>query len=249
MCNRCHVQLERHSWAMFRKPQPLQPAWKVRQYTVLHLQSVQQHAPDLYRRAFLASKLRKKGNPAVRLPFVLQYASHLYGSTPPICTAVLLEKYWGLGSPEHFWIQIIKQECVTNRTLLGKEGCNSEYPTQSALLATLLFHWKPACSGSSADGSRCCPGFGLNKLEVLIPLHGRKRKQQGCASITWHLLEKDEGATGIGATSLRGSGREICLWEGLWKGGFSVGFRGFSGPLRPPLRLPFSSQSCGSCCP
>ena len=32
----------------------------------------------------------------------LQYASHLYGSTPPICTAVLLEKYWGLGSPERF---------------------------------------------------------------------------------------------------------------------------------------------------
>ena len=27
---------------------------------------------------------------------------HLYGSTPPISTAVLLEKYWGLGSPERF---------------------------------------------------------------------------------------------------------------------------------------------------
>ena len=40
--------------------------------------------------------------PAVRLPFVWQYASHLYGSTPPICTAVPLEKYWGLGSPERF---------------------------------------------------------------------------------------------------------------------------------------------------
>ena len=41
----------------------------------------------------------------------LQYTSHLYCSTPPICTAVrppictavLLEKYWGLGSPERFW--------------------------------------------------------------------------------------------------------------------------------------------------
>ena len=38
----------------------------------------------------------------LHLPFVLQYASHLYGSAPPICTAVLLEKYWGLGSPERF---------------------------------------------------------------------------------------------------------------------------------------------------
>ena len=35
--------------------------------------------PPLYRRPFLASKLRRKGNPAIRLPFVLQYASHLYG--------------------------------------------------------------------------------------------------------------------------------------------------------------------------
>ena len=68
--------------------------------TAVHLQFVRQYAPHLYRRTFLASKLRRKGNPAVRLPFVLQYASHLYGSTPPICTAVLLEKYWGLGSPE-----------------------------------------------------------------------------------------------------------------------------------------------------
>ena len=61
------------------------------------------YAPHLYRRTFLASKLRRKGNPAIRLPFVLQYASHLYGSTPPSCTAVPLEKYWGLGSPERFW--------------------------------------------------------------------------------------------------------------------------------------------------
>ena len=70
--------------------------------TAVHLQFVRQYAPHLYRRTFLASKLRRKGNPAIRLPFVLQYASHLYGSTPPICTAVLLERYLGLGSPERF---------------------------------------------------------------------------------------------------------------------------------------------------
>ena len=70
--------------------------------TAVHLQFVRQYAPHLYRRAFLASKLRRKGNPAIHLPFVLQYASHLYGSTPPICTVVLLEKYWGLGSLERF---------------------------------------------------------------------------------------------------------------------------------------------------
>ena len=70
--------------------------------TAVHLQFVRQYAPHLYRHTFLASKLRRKGNPAIRLPFVRQFASHLYGSTPPICTAVLLEKYWGLGSPESF---------------------------------------------------------------------------------------------------------------------------------------------------
>ena len=69
--------------------------------TAVHLQFVRQYAPHLYRRTFLASKLRRKGNPAIRLPFVLQYASHLYGRTAPICTAVLFEKYWGLGSPKH----------------------------------------------------------------------------------------------------------------------------------------------------
>ena len=84
---------------MFRKPQPLQLVQKVRQYTSNLYGST---PPHLYRRTFLASKLRRKGNPAIRLPFVLQCASHLYGSTPPICAAVLLEKYWGLGSKPLF---------------------------------------------------------------------------------------------------------------------------------------------------
>ena len=38
----------------------------------------------------------------------LQYTSHLYCSTPPICTAVLLEKYWGLGVTGTFLIQGMK---------------------------------------------------------------------------------------------------------------------------------------------
>ena len=57
--------------------------------TATHLQFVRQYAPHLYCCTFLASKLRRKGNPAIRLPFVLQYAPpfvrqyapHLYGST------------------------------------------------------------------------------------------------------------------------------------------------------------------------
>ena len=47
----------------------------------VRLPFVRQYAPHLYGSAFLASKLRRKGNPAMRLPFVRQYAPHLYGST------------------------------------------------------------------------------------------------------------------------------------------------------------------------
>ena len=35
--------------------------------TAVHLQFVRQYTPHLYRRTFLASKLRRKGNPAIRL--------------------------------------------------------------------------------------------------------------------------------------------------------------------------------------
>ena len=74
---------------MFRKPQPVQPVQKVRQYT-----------PHLYGStppiciAVLSWLLSLEEMESQH------YTSHLYGSTPPICTAVLLEKYWGLGSPE-----------------------------------------------------------------------------------------------------------------------------------------------------
>ena len=81
--------------------------------TAVHLQFVRQYAPHLHRCAFLASKLRRKGSPAIRLPFVLQCASHLYGSTPPICTAMLLEKYWGLGSPERSDYVVLGDSFIT----------------------------------------------------------------------------------------------------------------------------------------
>ena len=37
---------------------------------------------------------------SVLLPFVSQYASHLYCNTPPICIAIFLGKSWWLWSPE-----------------------------------------------------------------------------------------------------------------------------------------------------
>ena len=77
--------LPRGIWAMFRKPQPHTTC---RKSTAVHLQFVRQCTPHFYRHAFLASKLLRKGNPAIRppictavcLPFVRQYAFRLYGS-------------------------------------------------------------------------------------------------------------------------------------------------------------------------
>ena len=73
--------------------------------TAVHLPFVRQYAPHLYRRTFLASKLRRKGNPAIRLPFVLQYASHLYGSTaPPHLYGSTFGKILGVGVTGTFLI-------------------------------------------------------------------------------------------------------------------------------------------------
>ena len=96
--------------------------------TAVHLQFVRQYAPHLYRRAFLASKLRRKGNPSVRLPFVLQYASHLYGSTPPICTAVLWKNTggWGHRNVSEFYEWVIS-------------GSMGQFWDS-------FFSWKPFCS-------------------------------------------------------------------------------------------------------
>ena len=64
----------------FGNPNPYNLSKKVRQYTSNLYGST---PPHLYRRTFLASMLRRKGNPPISLPFVLQYASHLYSTTPP----------------------------------------------------------------------------------------------------------------------------------------------------------------------
>ena len=57
---------------------------------------------------------------------------------------------------------------------------------------------------------------------------------------------KVKGATGIGAKGLRGSERSLRgrLWDGLREDPRRA-LRG----LRAPLRVRFSSQSCGPCCP
>ena len=63
----------------------------------VHLQFVRQYAPHLYRRAFLASKLRRKGNPAICLPLYCSTPPICTAVRPPICTAVLLENTGGWG--------------------------------------------------------------------------------------------------------------------------------------------------------
>ena len=64
----------------------------------IRLPFVLQYASNLYCSSFGAPMLRGKGVLSVLLPFVSQYAPHLYCNTPPICIAVLLGKSWWLWS-------------------------------------------------------------------------------------------------------------------------------------------------------
>ena len=90
--------------------------------TAVHLQFVRQYAPHLYRRTFLASKLRRKGNPAVRLPFVLQYASHLYGSTPPHLYGSTFGKILGVGVTGTFLIEGLNLQKSYTRAVQEDQG-------------------------------------------------------------------------------------------------------------------------------
>ena len=68
---------------------------------------------------------------SVLLPFVSQYASHLYCNTPPICIAILLGKSWWLWSPECSPTLVRCQPSV----IAGKE--NSERLKK----AGSVYHW------------------------------------------------------------------------------------------------------------
>ena len=93
-----------------QKPQPLLVSKKALLFTSNLYGSTP--PPHLYRCAFLASKPGRKRNSTVHLPFVLQHASFLYGSTLLIRTAVLLRKYWGVGVTGKFLIQDLRT-CFT----------------------------------------------------------------------------------------------------------------------------------------
>ena len=65
----------------------------------IRLPFVLQYASHLYRSTFVPLGSKEREILSVLLPFVSQYASHLYCNTPPICIAVLLGKSWWLWSP------------------------------------------------------------------------------------------------------------------------------------------------------
>ena len=164
--------------------------------TAVHLQFVRQYAPHLYRRTFLASKLRRKGNPAIHLPFVLQYASHLYGSTPPICTAVLLEKYWGLGSPERFWSGAGTPQPHRNcrdvwlAACLHKDGPETKRvkqkgaPVSTAFQHVMHFFHFFGPSGQFLFSGQFFPIFGW-KAKLSTPGHQRWLKQAFSVNDKW----------------------------------------------------------------
>ena len=84
-------------------------------------------------------------------------------------------------------------------------------------------------------------------------LRGR-RAEQAKAKFDPTSLQEFEGATRLGATGLRGSEREICLWEGLWEDLWKTSKNlskplktsenlPLKDPLRDPLRGRFPSQN------
>ena len=81
-----------------------------------HLPSVLQYASNLYRSAFWCLYALRKGKYCqYSLPFVSQYASHLYCNTPPICIAVLLGKSWWLWSPGCSPPRLLHLKCCTTK--------------------------------------------------------------------------------------------------------------------------------------
>ena len=71
-------------------PQPAQSVYKVLQYTS-NLYGIT--LPVCIAVPSCLLSLEERETPAIQLPFVLQCASYLYGSTPSIRTEVLLRKY------------------------------------------------------------------------------------------------------------------------------------------------------------
>ena len=88
--------------------------------------------------------------------------------------------------------------------------------------------------GAHSNGGNTC--FWQRWLTAKQLLRGEEGKKN-CKNSTWarswtglnwvgpwalvdarKQLEKAQGATRLGATGLRASEREICLWEGLWEG-------------------------------
>ena len=118
--------------------------------TAVHLQFVWLYAPRLYLHTFLASKLRRKGNPAVRLPFVL--------STPPICRAVLLENAGGLG---HRNVSESSERCIQSPCVRdGRVQCMSAFP----------YHRKaprPSTMWVTEEGGRASPEPTITEPTVL----------------------------------------------------------------------------------
>ena len=71
---------------------------------------------------------------AVRLPFVSQYASHLYRNTPPICIAILLGKSWWLSG---MFSRFVPRALMSSQKNFHQTG-KTPTPKISALVRFLL---------------------------------------------------------------------------------------------------------------
>ena len=79
-------------WQIVREVSETPTPTRLEESTAVHLKFVRQCTPLCIAGPSRLEAFKKEKHK--------QYTSHLYGSMPPICAAVLSRKYWGLGSPE-----------------------------------------------------------------------------------------------------------------------------------------------------
>ena len=85
---------------MVRRMSETPTATTAQKSIAIHLSFVSQSASNCFIAVLLVPLgSQEKEILSILVPFVSQYASHLYCNTPPICIAVLLRRSWWLWSP------------------------------------------------------------------------------------------------------------------------------------------------------
>ena len=95
-------------------------------------------------------------------------------------------------------------------------------PMPFAICRATPYYDNLSCKCCAEQDEGCRISFVVRCLSV--PCQGASGSHRSLGPPLWEF----EGATRLGATALRGSEREICLWEGLWEDLWEGWFQSFS---------------------